>query len=636
MSQEDAIGRQVRQQFYLRLLALPLTDPATVFRELAAAWLEAADARSVTLWLYNTFRGQFQLNAVAGEVGRIDGLIKPVLRPLNMGEFVAKTGLPVLTANIGKWQGTCEGQEYRAALAREFTEDFGCPGECCIPLLLPDPSGAPDKIGPYMGIVSLHYAGFADGVPPLLRGLTPGDATQAENRPAVWIEESLVLMGRLTASVLTNLRREEQLKTARRLAQLAETHLTRYTDDPKSVRRDYLDAVIELLKERLQVSSVSIFCRVPQEDRIVCVASTGLKRLADGRTLLKSELMDAGYTQEGDGDRRTWRAFESGAEEFLETEGRQGKFVELTSRGEPVRGMMLIYPIKQTPVAAASPPPEAGDSRVLGVIRCGHEVKQRHGCDLLTFDIVELETLRFIVDQISPVLHTLESRIQREEMIQVVKHDLLAPLQAIRDAVDHVHEAVAHGRRADEYYIENLRESALRLGGLTELLARDPSGRRKPYPNKTNLESQIVAPMKRMLTPFASETSQMDLRFEGVNQIPPLNIDRSLIERALYNLIVNAVKYGQRGSTVRIEGRILPGGFGLDVENEGRGVEPQYVDRLFTPYFRSPLARSTRQGEGLGLAVVKGIMKSHGGDVLLARAADPTVFRLFFPDKLRA
>lgn len=633
---EPTQARKRRQTFYHRVLRLSLASPDLVFKDLAESWLDVSEANGVTIWLYNAFHGEFQLNAVAGEIKGIEGLFPPVLRSSNMGEFAAKTRLPVLTGDVRVWRGTDGASEFRAALGTEFGDTLGFPCECCIPLLLPDENGELEGVSTCMGVVSLHYRRFTESMPAVLCGISPKQQTSSESRTSTWDEDSLILMGRLTASTLTNLRREEQLETANALAKLAERHITRYTEDPKQVRVDYLEAVIALLQERLKVSSVSIFCRVPLEDRIVCVVSTGLKRLEDNRILRRTELMEAWYTKELDSGSRTWKVFESGELVFLRTEGLHGKYLDLTRDGHPVHGLMLIFPIKHTQADKNTPPAVDDIPSTLGIIRCGHEVQKSQGCDLLTFDIVELETLAFIVDQISPVLHTLESRIQREEIVQVVKHDLLAPLAAIRDAVDHIYQDRLHDSKGDTYYLENLRELALRLGGMADLLSRNPSDRRKHSPQKTNLNSQIVAPMKRMLTPFAWETGRNDLRFDGVDQIPALNVDQSLIERALYNLIVNAVKYGERGTTIQIQGRFVEGGYALDVVNEGEGVDARFIPRLFSPYFRAPKARATRQGEGLGLAVVRGIMKSHGGDAVLVRAAGPTIFRLFFPAKLRA
>ncbi len=553
-----------------------------------------------------------------------------------MGDFVKATGQPIVTNDLNEWRGFHKDVEYRAALGVQCTEVLKCPGECCIPMLGPDPSALAGDLEHCNGIVSLHYQDFAT-MPPILEGLIPTLVSEGDGRVLSEVEESLILMGSLTTGILTDLRRAQQLKTARALAVLAETHLTRYTVDPKQVRREYLEAVIQLIKGQLRVTSVSFFCRMPEEDRIVCVASSGLRRAEDGAILTGANLIDASYSGDKDQQRRTWQVFDSGELAFLETAGDSGKYQELNGAGKTIKGMMLVYPIRQTKPAPTdlndSPSNRQVVGPTLGVVRIGHEAT--HG-DLLTFDIVELKTLEFIVDQISPVLHTLESRIQREEVIQIVKHDFLAPLAAIRDAVDHIVDAESRGRRADEYYLDNLRETALRLGGLAELLSRDPEARRPLFPKKTNIEAQIVAPMKRMLTPYADQTSRMSIHFTGIDQIPPLNIDRSLIERALYNLIVNAVKYGARETTIHITGHVLPTGYAIDVENEGPGVEEKYKDRLFTPYFRSPTAKATRQGEGLGLSVVRGIMRSHRGDVTLEKLANRTIFRLFFPAHLKA
>lgn len=628
-------ARVLRQKFYHDLLNVPLEAPDLVLQEIADAWRAASSAQSALVWLYNSFRGEYQLNAVSSDRPAAFAAPKPPSRQ-SLCAYAAAVRQPVLLEDVESWKGELGGVEYRAETCDLLIRRLECRSACCIPLLQPengqppDANGAPGSPPPCFGIVSLHYPSVKAARPEILDGVRGTERWRADQTGADAVDHSLILMGRLTASIITNLRLAEQHRTSVRLARLAERHLTRYSEDPKQIRKDYLNDVILLVRDQLKVAAVSIFCRVPLEDRIICIASTGLKRRSDGRILLKNELADAEYKI---GEGRTGAAFQTGKHQFIEITDSGGRFVEVTEeKGEPISGLLLIHPILQNP----GDPDGHQPGPPLGVIRCAHHTIPAEGGNLLKFDIVELKTLAFIIEQISPVLHTLESRIQREDLISIVKHDLLAPLSAIRDAVDQICDAEDRGRRADDYYLDNLRETALRLAGLTELLARDPVGRRQIYPEKTRLEGDIVAPMKRMLTPFASETSRMDIAFSGLDSLPALNIDRTLIERALYNLIVNAIKYGHRESTIRIRGQIVPGGIAVDVSNRGEGVEPASRDKIFLPYYRSPRARGTRMGEGLGLSVVKGIMKSHGGDVILEDPGDPTVFRLFFPDKLRA
>ncbi|MBI2015003.1 MAG: ATP-binding protein [Candidatus Rokubacteria bacterium] len=86
------------------------------------------------------------------------------------------------------------------------------------------------------------------------------------------------------------------------------------------------------------------------------------------------------------------------------------------------------------------------------------------------------------------------------------------------------------------------------------------------------------------------------------------------------NLLGNAVKYSPRGSTVRVRACAVPGAVELEVEDEGRGIAPEALPRVFEPYYREPGAASAAAGAGIGLAVVKSLVEAHGGEIRLDSA----------------
>ena len=93
-------------------------------------------------------------------------------------------------------------------------------------------------------------------------------------------------------------------------------------------------------------------------------------------------------------------------------------------------------------------------------------------------------------------------------------------------------------------------------------------------------------------------------------------INSSLIEQALVNLIDNAIKYSEPGSSVEIEscrenGRIL-----ISVRDHGCGISEKHIQRVFERFYRVDRARSRKLGgTGLGLSIVKHIANVHGGKV---------------------
>ncbi len=116
-----------------------------------------------------------------------------------------------------------------------------------------------------------------------------------------------------------------------------------------------------------------------------------------------------------------------------------------------------------------------------------------------------------------------------------------------------------------------------------------------------------------------------------------VHADRALLQRALANLLANAVRHGSPGSHVVLRQRPLPGALALEVVNQGETIAEHHLPRLFERFYRVD-AHRTDPGDsgGLGLAIVQSIMQMHGGSVQAASAEGQTVFSLVFREPGRA
>jgi two-component system, OmpR family, phosphate regulon sensor histidine kinase PhoR len=104
-----------------------------------------------------------------------------------------------------------------------------------------------------------------------------------------------------------------------------------------------------------------------------------------------------------------------------------------------------------------------------------------------------------------------------------------------------------------------------------------------------------------------------------VNELPELTAtgDINRLEQVFANLVDNAIKYG------RAEGQVIVGGKNLEngkvqifVQDDGPGIPPESLNRIFERFYRVDKARSREQGgTGLGLSIVKHIVQAHSGDV---------------------
>jgi signal transduction histidine kinase len=109
--------------------------------------------------------------------------------------------------------------------------------------------------------------------------------------------------------------------------------------------------------------------------------------------------------------------------------------------------------------------------------------------------------------------------------------------------------------------------------------------------------------------------------------------DAAQLERALINLISNAIKFTPSGGTVTVRLRVGIGEVRIAVEDTGMGVPEAEAHRLFERFFRSSTAQSEAiQGTGLGLTIVSSIAHAHHGEVGYApRPGGGSVFSITLP-----
>ena len=124
-----------------------------------------------------------------------------------------------------------------------------------------------------------------------------------------------------------------------------------------------------------------------------------------------------------------------------------------------------------------------------------------------------------------------------------------------------------------------------------------------------------------------------DRQLQLTNQLSgSLMADQQLLQRALGNLLANAVRHAQPGSTVRLLRHDDDGFCWIGVHNLGQPIDRQHIDKLFDRFYRvDPSRAQPGDSGGLGLAIVHSIMQLHGGQVRVTSDANGTLFELGFP-----
>ncbi|UCG53340.1 MAG: hypothetical protein JSW58_07245 [Candidatus Latescibacterota bacterium] len=111
--------------------------------------------------------------------------------------------------------------------------------------------------------------------------------------------------------------------------------------------------------------------------------------------------------------------------------------------------------------------------------------------------------------------------------------------------------------------------------------------------------------------------------------LPEITVDPGQINQVLVNLVVNAIQAMPQGGTLTVETSATKAEICFSVEDTGTGMTEELKDRIFLPFFTT---KDVDEGTGLGLAVVHGIVTSHGGKILVeTKAGKGTRFRVHLP-----
>ena len=106
--------------------------------------------------------------------------------------------------------------------------------------------------------------------------------------------------------------------------------------------------------------------------------------------------------------------------------------------------------------------------------------------------------------------------------------------------------------------------------------------------------------------------------------------DRERIQQTLSNLVGNAIKFSESGSKIVVLARKGSDVVVISVLDKGRGITADQLPRVFDRYWQS--SRTDRQGAGLGLAIAKGIIETHGGTIWLeSKPGEGTVASFTLP-----
>lgn len=204
----------------------------------------------------------------------------------------------------------------------------------------------------------------------------------------------------------------------------------------------------------------------------------------------------------------------------------------------------------------------------------------------------------------------------KNDFIQMITHELTTPIVAIAESLS-VIEKEPDGRPQEKMeYLNIAQRHADRLIRLTSDLidlVQMESGHFAVRPAQIDLRN-LIETAARSFQKSARDRNIRLIHPDG-HQAPPCPafIDPHRFEQVLLNLLHNAFRFARAEVSIKIEED--RGLYQIIVEDDGPGIGPDDVHRIFEKFYRGRLQGKEKPGSGLGLAIVKNIVEAHGGTI---------------------
>jgi two-component system sensor histidine kinase KdpD len=210
-------------------------------------------------------------------------------------------------------------------------------------------------------------------------------------------------------------------------------------------------------------------------------------------------------------------------------------------------------------------------------------------------------------------------------VLRSVSHDLRSPLTAIRAAAEGLERTdLDLDARDRAELVDAIRAEAVRLERIvTNLidLSRLEAGAARPRPEVWSVDELIA----RALDPFDAASERVVV--EQPPDLPAALVDAAQIERALVNLVENALKFSSSADPVTVTVARDADSIVIAVRDRGPGIPSAQLGRIFEPFERGEVGST-----GLGLAIARGFAQANGGRIeVVSRPGEGTTFSLVLP-----
>jgi signal transduction histidine kinase len=205
----------------------------------------------------------------------------------------------------------------------------------------------------------------------------------------------------------------------------------------------------------------------------------------------------------------------------------------------------------------------------------------------------------------------------RSDLIAWVGHDLQTPLASMRAILEALADGMVDDPEAVQRYLKtaqrDIRSLSLLIDDLFQMAQIDAGGLQLDL--ASNSLSDLISDT---LESFSELAARQGISLEGTVEpnVDPVRMDAARVGRVLNNLVGNALRHTPAQGRVEVMARRNGHGAEVIVSDSGEGIQPQDIPYVFDQFYRGEKSRSRATGgAGLGLAIARGIVRAHGGEI---------------------
>jgi signal transduction histidine kinase len=221
----------------------------------------------------------------------------------------------------------------------------------------------------------------------------------------------------------------------------------------------------------------------------------------------------------------------------------------------------------------------------------------------------------------------------RRDLIAWISHDLQTPLASMRAILEAITDGVVDDPETIKRYLNTVQRDVRSLSALIDDLFQMAQLDAGGFPLNRD-QASLTDLVSDTLESFTELAKQQDITLEGNvdPDVDPVHMDTQAIGRVLNNLIGNALRHTVKGR-VSVWVRRSSQGAEVTVSDTGEGIREEDLQHIFDRFFRGEKSRNRGTGgAGLGLAIARGIVRAHGGDIKVdSELGKGTQFTFYIP-----